>query len=801
MTRRVVTRAAWAAVTIGAFAPGAWIPIGAAAAPPPADKGVYTLTQREPEVPLADAAAQAKEVQPLVAALHDVKLDANERREAAAKIIRLGTPASIAAISREVSYAPGAAPNSNGLAAPTTQKSAAESTTSTALADASAQRLMVQALAVGSDLPPPEVATLLGELLDRVDEPLLSETATAFARCLDHPMKQQLVVTATDPNVGAMRRRGAIVTLGKIPTQNAAKTLMQLVAPTQPEHVRAWAFEALADLTGIGDYGDDLTRWQQWWDQHRWLEQLQWLDRLNDNYARRNLRARLALDSVQDRILDLQRRLYRATLQADRPPLLVTMLADPSLAMRQLGMELVVERSLLDGQNPTPELRAAINARIDDSSPGIREKAASLIMDLKDEPGADAVAQRLANPGESQASVLRSYLRVMKRMPRKSVVARSIELLDDPLLRADAAGALAKALEQGLVTDEQSAALKQTVHQQVPAPQPGVADAPDPAMIELLGRLADVSDWPRIQAWLGSPNEAVRTPAAIAWAASDQPLVVLVRAANDVSLQRIAIEAAAKRGNDPATYLELTDHKPTQEQLAQAWLRAMEAMAARVGPEAVGEGDARLAAKKEAWATRDSLLSIAIEKLMPPRVTPTTSASQPAPLSLPAPLVSLLVTRGELKLEHGEATQAAGDFRLLLDSNPLKASAILDRVEPGLFHAYLAQNDVDAAIKSARATLASRAVPVKAQTRMLTAVNAAALRSLEAGQTDAAKKLLIEARRLFTPILADPLAEKQPAVLAELERHAGVEPPPEPTTQPTTAPAPVSPTPSPTTTP
>ena len=59
----------------------------------------------------------------------------------------------------------------------------------------------------------------------------------------------------------------------------------------------------------------------------------------------------------------------------------------------------------------------------------------------------------------------------------------------------------------------------------------------------------------------------------------------------------------------------------------------------------------------------------------------------------------------------------------------------------------------------------------------------------------------IEARRLFAPILNDPLAEKQPAVLAELEKHAGVELPPDPTTQPTTAPAPVPTAPPATTTP
>lgn len=767
--RLITRRAAWHALIIL----GASMPLAAA---PPTDKtSLFTFTESEP-AHAVDAALQAKEVQQLVTALHDVKLDVSERREAATRLIRLSTPAAIAAISKELDFSP-----TNGA---TTQK--AEATTSAALADASAQRIMVQALAISSDLPPAEVATGLAELLDRADDPLLSETATALARCLDHQTKQQYVATATDSSASALRRRAAIITLGKIPTQNTARTLMQLVQPTQPDHIRSWGFEALSDLTGIADFGDDLTRWQQWWDRHRWLEQLQWLDHLNDNYARRNTRAKLAVDGVQDRILDLQRRLYRATAQAERPPLLVNMLADPSLSIRQLGIELAIERSLLDGQNPTLELRSAITARIDDPAPSVREKAAGLIMDLKDEAGADAVALRLAQPGESQVPVLRSYLRVMKRMPRKSVVARCIDLLDDPLLRPDAAGALAKSLEQNLVTDEQRATLKRTVHEQLPVPQPGAPDTPEPAMIELLGRLADPSDWPRIQAWLTSSSEAVRTPAGIAWAASDQPLSVLVSAANDVTLQRIAIEAAAKRGNDRATYLELAVHKPAQEQLAQAWLRAMETMATRVDAETVREGDRRLLSKKEPWTTRDALLTSAIDRLVPQRAS--TSATQPAPITLSETLQSLLLTRGELKLEHGEAAQAAGDFRLVLESDK-RSDAVLDRAEPGLFHAYLAQADIDVAFKAVRAALAARPVPVKVQTQMLAVVNATALRSLQAGQLENAKKLLIEARKTFSPIFADPATEKQPGVFAELEKHAGIELPEAATTQPTTAPA------------
>jgi len=762
---------------------GAWTPAWAQAAPPTDKSPLFKFAEREPARPAEDAAAQTRAVQALVATLHDIKLDASERREAAIRLIRLATPPAVAAICRELSYAP-ATPGSAAPAKPAADPAPAVPATN-GTADAAAQRIMVQALGISTDFPPIEATPLLAELLERAEEPLLSETAAALARCLDHPMTQQTLAIALDPNAPAIRRRGAILTLGKLSSQNAAKALMQLIAATQPEYIRGWAFDALADLSGITDFADDLTRWQQWWDQHRWLELTQWTAHLNDNFVRRNLRAKQAIDAINEKVLELQRRLYRATAQADRAPLLVAMLGDALLATRQLGMELAIERSLLDSQTPSQELRAAIHARIDDTSPALREQAAGLIMNLKDDAGADAVAERLEQLGESQPQVLRSYLRVMKRMPRRTVVARCIDLLDDPVLRPEAAGALARALEKNLLTDEQRRTLKTTVHEQLPPPQPGTIDAPDPAMIELLGRLADDTDWPRIEAWLASTSDAVRTPAAIAWAASSQPLDVLINEANDVSLQRIAIEAAASRGNDAPAYLALAARKPAQEQLAQAWLRAMEAMAARVGPDVVLRGDERLTDRKEPWTVRDSLLSIAIEKLLPP-ARPTTAAttSQPAPITLSPVLHTMLVTRGELRFEHGEATQAAGDFRLVLDSAPLKDAPLLNRAEVGLLQSYLAQGEVDAALRAVNASLAARAVPAEAQTKMFAALLDAARRSLAASQSDAARRLLLESRKLFRPPPTEFLAQK----LADLEKQAGVEPA-EPTTQPTTQPS------------
>ena len=82
-----------------------------------------------------------------------------------------------------------------------------------------------------------------------------------------------------------------------------------------------------------------------------------------------------------------------------------------------------------------------------------------MLRNAGDAQGADVVSLRLATESETDPEVLQAYLQVMAGVPRAQATERETQLLSDPQLRPDDAAALAAALDAGLFTAEQTAAL------------------------------------------------------------------------------------------------------------------------------------------------------------------------------------------------------------------------------------------------------------------------------------------------------------------------------------------------------
>ena len=619
--------------------------------------------------------------------------------------------------------------------------------------DSGVLQVVIAVLADREADPPAEFAAPLLALLGSSDGVTQREAAAVLGRYRDRATVRRLVEFARDPSASATLRTGAAFALGNHRTQGAARTLIELIQPAQPQRIRAAAFISLAELTGIGEFGSDVARWEKWWDQHRQLSENDWLNALLANLRRAADRANAEKTAVSDRLVESQRQLYRTLPQEDRQARLVALLSDPYEPIRRLAVELSSEFILQrQSQNQAigAELRAALLARLSDTSASVRQGAARRLGDLDDAGGADKVVEKLTSGAESDPDVLRAYLTLIARVPRAQAVQPAITLMGEPALRRDAANALVKAIDGGLVATDVRLALLSRVR----AAAAG-AKAPEPEVIELLGRLAQEEDWALIAKWLDNPDAGVRGAAAKAWGASDRPLTELAKWAGDQDVLPRFIEAANRRGADAATLLALVRHRPEraeQEQLTLAWQRAVVAVASRVPARAVLDADKRIELRGGAITLRDQILSAAIAKLSPNGTTqPATDADV---------YVDLLLTRGEVRLAQGDPAQALVDLRRVRSVQPLSAERT-QRCELGMFRATLSAGVLDEAFDLAKSLFAAEPPARESLREAVTqTLITASQRSLKAGQADPARRVLKALRELAGATLTKDIEEK-----------------------------------------
>lgn len=690
-----------------------------------------------------------EQAQSYLTAIRDAKLDPTRRQEAVGKLLTLDRAGAVELLVIEL--------RPEG--------------------DSGVQRVIAQSIAAMPNEPPAELSWPLFTLMDRADDPTLHDLASAVGRYDDRRMMRRLIETVDDTTAPMGRRRGSVLSLGHHRTQATVKALIEFADPSKPQQIRAAAFTALAQLTGIDDFGSDLAQWQSWWEERKRMSEEQWYEDLLAQYSRRTKRESAGVRKMQERVVELQRQLYRATSVDARPDLLVTLLADPLEATRQLAIELTVQR-LTDTQPITPELRKALLARLDDSGAAIRQGTARILRELADPAGADAVAERLAQGSERDPDVVRAYLLVLARSPRAGGVDVAVNLLGESGMSGEAAAALAKAIDAKLLSAQQRAEVIQRLRRFVNPDAP-----PEPRVIELLGKVAQEDDWPRIVRWLDDPDTAVRVAAATAWAQSDRPLRSLADHAGDAAIRPIVIEAATRRGDDLETAMALVHNKPDQDQAVQTWQRALVAMSSRIAPEAALSLNDALLEQKETPTLREQVLSAAIARFNSAATQPadTAPATQAA---IPPALVDLILASGELRLAQGETSPALADLKKLEQVTTLSAAQSL-RLRLGFFQAALASSEWNEAFTRAAQVVQSAPADSPARETVLQSLLAAAQRSLATGQKETALNLATQIRSLAGAALTETMNEK----VTEIERRAQPTPPPAPTSQPATQPA------------
>lgn len=547
-------------------------------------------------------------------------------------------------------------------------------------------RAVIQAVATFPGDPPKELGRPLIGLLGQVDSSLADDLAAALGRFDQSEVIKQLSKIAEDDREPVARRVGAILTLGHDRTTQTAGLLMKLTDAQQPELVQQASFKALGILTALDHYDADRQVWDKWWADNKGLWAKEWTQHLLENFERRESRRRAHDHQLEDKLLESQRALYQANSPQGRPDVLVYMLRDPLTPIRQLGMDLTRQR-LLDDLPFEEPLREALRSRLTDPVPSIRVDAALRLRDLSDAPAAAIIAGRLGEEQEQVSSVLGAYLRVMARLPQAEAIDPAAEFLNDEALRADAAAALATAFDAGLMKKAQVNRAAKLARKFVEDGRP-----PAPQVVTLIGKVGNKDDWKDIVNWVDHADPAVKQAAAQAWADSDRPLSELADRMGDPVIEPIVIAAATRRGQAAYTLNVLTAHRPQRERTAEAWRRALVAMAARVPADSVLITSRQVSELGESTRLRLDILTAAIERPLADTISP-------------AERLELILSRGEVLLEAGDPSTAANDFQTVTASESNLSDTQLDRLGRGLIRAHLLLGQIDKAFDMARKLL------------------------------------------------------------------------------------------------
>ncbi len=571
----------------------------------------------------------------------------------------------------------------------------------------------------------------------------LALLADALGQFNDDKLQRRLRETAEDSAEPVEARVRMIRLWGYFRSKDTCDRLLRLTQASQPPLVRTAAYHALVHLTGMETLNQDPAAWQTWWDEARRLSDSDWLAHLLSNLARQQTAMRLRMSEGERRLLESQQAIYRTTQPADRPAVLAYMLRDPLPTLRQLGLDLSLQR-LLDDQPFDEALRVALRERLVDAQPEIRSRSALLLRDLLDDPAARIAADRLANHEEHVLEVIRAYLLLSARLPQQSVVEPALALLDEPALRPEAAATLAAAMDSKMLDSKQIERAVQLARRGLP--EKGL---PSPQIVTLLGKIGDDEDFQRIAKWVDADNQPVKLAAASAWAESDRSLKMLADRAGDPTIQPIVISAAERRGGAD-TLRALATHRPQQPETLEAWRRALVAMAGRVSADHVLWTVDYLDAEHEDLATLERLLTAAI----PP-------AESTEPLS--DAQIQLLLKRAEIRVRALSPTPALADFDRLAPVVSRMSAAEVDRYRRHRIDALLDVGDFARAFDEARRLLGPEAgggtLPPTDDPIIDQFVEAARLQA-DQRKPDAARDILGQLRRLLGPSIKPEIAQR-----------------------------------------
>jgi len=603
-------------------------------------------------------------------------------------------------------------------------------------------------------LPVGDLPDVIFAMRSRIPADLEQAWVQALGRYELERIADELETIARNNRATPEQRRLAILALGHHRRAFAAEVLIDLIDVRNNPGVRGWAFEALGALSHQPALGQNAVAWEDWWKQASRYDRTQWQRELHENLLLLTAQQRAQDRQLRERLIQSQRALVSASQPEDRPQVIAGMLSDPLEAIRNLGVSLS-RQQLEDGHDIPEALLAALRVALDDDSARIREQAATLLGQLLDTDAAAAMASRLASGRENVASVQRQFLLALSRMPSEGVVEPAYEMLADPALRAEAAAALAAAVEQDLV----AAAMMGRIRDRVDQSLEGVS-IPQPEIVRLLGQVIEEDDghWDQIIAWLESGDDQVKDAAARVIAGSDRSLLVLAQRTDDPVIRPIALRAIEQRGSTAVTLASIVQNRPEGAGDLALWESALAALAQRVPIDSLLESLEDLEQMDDTRAVRERMLSAATQREDRPE--------EPGEFE-----VKLYLLLAKARNGGDAARLRVTDYEAALPHIDVLGDADQGTLVRGLTEAYLGVGNTQKAFDTAKRVLfdaEGQVLDTASNDPLMPVFIAAADKAIELGQNERAGAIVTGLREMIgaaiTPELALQLTRLQNAI-------------------------------------
>lgn len=610
------------------------------------------------------------------------------------------------------------------------------------------RKAMLQAI---FEEPRADEVSLLADATLKMRDALSPEVETLWLRTLgrleSEDIANQLALTAKDEQEALSQRRLAIQALGEHRRLFGASPLMELTSVNRLPQVQAWAYEALASLTHQDKLGQNRAAWADWYNQASGLNATQWQRMLHTNLLLK-VRGKQETESrVQERLLQTQRALHRATPADQRPALLIELMQEPLDASRLLAMDLTRQRAE-DGGEFGPLLREQLRKMLDDDLAKVREDSATLLGQLLDAEGADLIATRLASGTEGDAGADRAYLVALSQMPRAKAMQPGYEMLENPLLQAQAAGMLAASHRAGQGDEDYWKSVRDRVRDLLVDVQ-----SPKAQMVTLLGLVIEEDDeasWDRIAAWVGSQDDSVRAAAARVWAGSNRPLQILAERSDDAVIRRLALRAITERGSEVETLKAVAERRPSEAEDIRRWEQALVAMAGRVDSSSVLEVFNTLSADNgQTRQVRQRMLTAAIDR----------SVDEDPPSSA---RLSMLLARARVRVLADAPALVVLDYEAALQHADELNEAQRYNARKGLALAYFADERVDDTVQLITMLLKPDGTLVNDANKspLFEELLSVAKSAIEQGRATDAGKLIAGLRSIFDTAITAANAER-----------------------------------------
>ena len=301
------------------------------------------------------------------------------------------------------------------------------------------QIAVARALASAND-PDPVFFSSLGAVLGTNDR-LTDAAARALVQYRNNnDAFSQLRNAADNPTTTDKVRTAVIRAMGGMNEKRAAEYLIGLLLQAnQSAGVRTAAADALGDLTGLRELGEDRQRWQQWWANNSGKNEQQWQADLLVSRSREATRLRKRYADLTDAISSLLASQYSLLPPQQQATAMLGYLKSPIPEIRRFGAQQIgMDFSVLQ-QKPSNTVLDQLRSMIGDSDRDVRLDVIQTIGALNDSTSASSLINQLAI--ENDPGVRVQIARALGRSNDLRAVPELIRLLNDPLIEVGTASA------------------------------------------------------------------------------------------------------------------------------------------------------------------------------------------------------------------------------------------------------------------------------------------------------------------------------------------------------------------------